>query len=330
MIIIMVLLLHSLYANGFIISFKRNTHQFTSEVYRTDIWRRKFSSFVSDDALKIKSSIDLPLNEFKVLTKRSADGNSSYTGYISNFMNPLDYTSISNVCKSTGKYHYKSDGGYPDAERRRSILTAQDGISLFPEENVIWAIEVQTLDSANNGSSPRIRSDSIRKALGSTLSIETSHFGDIVLPGRKNACQLFVTEEVVHKVMEWNTSFSNKTFLSSPIEYIKVIDLKDVKISPFNEKTLTINEASNRLDAVASGGFGISRNKMTKMIASEEVMIDWKVITNGATNVKRGQLIAAGDMGQVRIEELGITSKGRRNVKVTRRTRLKGPGSILS
>jgi RNA-binding protein YlmH len=49
---------------------------------------------------------------------------------------------------------------------------------------------------------------------------------------------------------------------------------------------LTINEASNRLDAVASGGFGISRNRMMKMIAAEEVMIDWKIITNGATNIK--------------------------------------------
>ena len=58
-------------------------------------------------------------------------------------------------------------------------------------------------------------------------------FGDIILPGRRNTWQLFVTEEVANKVLEINTSL---TSLSLPIEYIKVIDLKDIMISPFNEK----------------------------------------------------------------------------------------------
>ena len=49
---------------------------------------------------------------------------------------------------------------------------------------------------------------------------------------------------------------------------------------------ITISEASNRLDAVGSGGFGISRSKMTKLIADGAVMVDWSVTTTASTAIK--------------------------------------------
>ena len=106
---------------------------------------------------------------------------------------------------------------------------------------------------------------------------------------------------------------------------------------------MTISEASNRLDAVGSGGFGISRNKMIKLIADGAVTVDWSVITTPSTSIKvlecipchfkevatltllmiaqPRQLLSATGLGQLYIEDISTTSKGRCRVRCIRRTR---------
>ena len=54
---------------------------------------------------------------------------------------------------------------------------------------------------------------------------------------------------------------------------------------------VTITEASDRLDAVGSGGFGISRSKMAKMIAEGEVSVNWKVATSASIAVKVSMIV---------------------------------------
>ena len=54
----------------------------------------------------------------------------------------------------------------------------------------------------------------------------------------------------------------------------------------FTSRQLTAVEASLRLDAVASGGFGLSRTKMVSLVEGGDVMIDWNEIKNPAHNVQ--------------------------------------------
>jgi hypothetical protein len=49
---------------------------------------------------------------------------------------------------------------------------------------------------------------------------------------------------------------------------------------------LTSVEASLRLDAVASAGFGLSRSKMVTMVESGSVMVDWKPMLNPAYSLQ--------------------------------------------
>lgn len=49
---------------------------------------------------------------------------------------------------------------------------------------------------------------------------------------------------------------------------------------------MTAVEASLRLDAVASGGFGLSRTKMVSLVEGGDVMVDWSTIKNPAHNVQ--------------------------------------------
>ena len=47
-------------------------------------------------------------------------------------------------------------------------------------------------------------------------------------------------------------------------------------------------EASTRLDALGSVGFGLSRSKMVKLIDSGSVFVDWKPITQASLNLRVG------------------------------------------
>lgn len=49
---------------------------------------------------------------------------------------------------------------------------------------------------------------------------------------------------------------------------------------------MTAVEASLRLDAVASGGFGISRSKMVSLIEGGNAMVNWTAVKNPAHNIE--------------------------------------------
>jgi predicted rRNA methylase YqxC with S4 and FtsJ domains len=49
---------------------------------------------------------------------------------------------------------------------------------------------------------------------------------------------------------------------------------------------MTAVEASLRLDAVASGGFGISRSKMVSLIEGGNAMVNWIAVKNPAHNIE--------------------------------------------
>jgi RNA-binding protein YlmH len=73
-----------------------------------------------------------------------------------------------------------------------------------------------------------------------------------------------------------------------------------------------------RLDAVASAGFGMSRSKMTDLIASGDVRVNWKEITQSSHALKTGDLVAIRGKGRLEVGEVAVTKKDRYRVQLTR------------
>ncbi len=71
---------------------------------------------------------------------------------------------------------------------------------------------------------------------------------------------------------------------------------------------MTTVEASMRLDAIASADFGMSRNKMSSAISSNDVRVNWKEITQASHNLKAGDLIAVRGKGRLKVGEVSITN----------------------
>lgn len=77
-------------------------------------------------------------------------------------------------------------------------------------------------------------------------------------------------------------------------------------------------EASLRLDAVGSAGFGMSRSKLKEMIEGGEVMVNWKETKSAAYTVKAGDLVTVRGKGRLEITEVQTTAKERYRVKMTK------------
>ena len=96
------------------------------------------------------------------------------------------------------------------------------------------------------------------------------------------------------------------------------IDISELKIREPKKKELTTVEASLRLDAVASAGFGMSRSKMVDLIDSNDVRVNWKEVTQASSQVKTGDLIAIRGKGRLEVGEIAVTKKDRYRVQLTR------------
>jgi RNA-binding protein YlmH len=78
-------------------------------------------------------------------------------------------------------------------------------------------------------------------------------------------------------------------------------------------------EASCRLDAVASAGFGLSRNRMTELIRQGAVRIDWKPATRASRELAAGERVQLEGRGELRIEAVELTKRDRYRIRLERR-----------
>ena len=96
------------------------------------------------------------------------------------------------------------------------------------------------------------------------------------------------------------------------------IELSELKVREPKKKELTTVEASLRLDAVASAGFGMSRSKMVEFIDSGDVRVNWKDTISPSFQLKTGDLISIRGKGRLEIGEIAVTKKDRYRVQLTR------------
>ena len=195
-------------------------------------------------------------------------------------------------------------GGYPQAERQRLGISRSE-IPLDSSQ-----IELAVLDIAGNF---LFDTATHRDFLGSILGtgIVREKVGDIIVLGERGA-QVIVVPEMV----EFLTT--SLTQVRSVAVKTRQIDFAELKIRPPKKKEMTTVEASMRLDAIASAGFGMSRSKMANAISAGDVRINWKDITQASYNVKAGDLISVRGKGRLEIGEVSVTKKQRYRVNLVR------------
>jgi len=223
---------------------------------------------------------------------------------LTDFLSPPELAETQQVFSRLTEVQLVAWGGYPQAERQRLGL-ARSEVSLEQSQVTVVALEIAgnfLFDTATH-----------RDFLGAILGtgIVRDKLGDIIVIGERGA-QAIVVPELV-EFLEMNLT----QVRSVPVK-TQPIDLSELKIREPKKKELTTVEASLRLDAIASAGFGMSRSKMAELIDGGDVRVNWKEITQASYQVKQGDLIAIRGKGRLEVGEIAVTKKERYRVQLTR------------
>jgi photosystem II S4 domain protein len=223
---------------------------------------------------------------------------------LSDFLSPPVLAEIQQQFGRLTEVQLLAWGGYPQAERQR-VAIARSELPLEQSQ-----VEVTALDIAGNFLfDPPTHRDFLGAMLGCGIVREKT--GDIIVLGERGA-QVIVVPEMA----EFLETQLNQV-RSVPVK-TRRIDLSELKIREPKKKEMTTVEASLRLDAIASAGFGVSRSKMADLITAGDVRVNWKDVSQASYLIKTGDLIAIRGKGRLEIGEVAVTKKERYRVQLTR------------
>ena len=199
------------------------------------------------------------------------------------------------------------EGGFPGAERKRiCFLRSEERIN-----NLISEIPIKGIYLKGNFLFDRAKQNDFRDVLHE-LDVETGEIGDIWLirdRGAQAICSKRCADLMHRKICKLR---------EVEIE-IETLDIKDMEI-PFQrpEKIINTVEASTRIDAIASAGFGLSRSKTTTQIKQGCLRLNWEVTNQTSKSVKIGDLLHLEKRGSLKILEIDKTKKDRWRIKLLR------------
>jgi photosystem II S4 domain protein len=223
---------------------------------------------------------------------------------LSDFLSPPELADAQRMFGRLTEVQLLPWGGYPQAERQR-VAIARSEIPLDQTQVTVAALDI----AGNFLFDPASHRDFLGALLGTGIVREK--VGDIIVLGERGA-QAIVVPEMVDFLETQLVQVR-----SVPVKTRK-IELSELKIREPKKKELTTVEASLRLDAIASAGFGMSRNKMAEMISGGDVRVNWKEITQASHQLKSGDLVAIRGKGRLEVGEIAVTKKERYRVQLTR------------
>jgi photosystem II S4 domain protein len=223
---------------------------------------------------------------------------------LTDFLSPPELAEAEKVFNRLTEVQMIAWGGYPQAERQR-LGIARSELPLDVSQVNVAVLEI----SGNFLFDPATHRDFLGAMLGTGIVREKT--GDVIVLGERGA-QTIVTPELAN-FLELNLT----QVRSVPVK-TKPIDPSELKVKEPKKKELTTVEASMRLDAIASAGFGMSRSKMVSLIDGGDVRVNWKEITQASHQVKSGDLIAIRGKGRLEVKDIAVTKKQRYRVELTR------------
>jgi len=245
---------------------------------------------------------------------------SSWSASITPFLAPIELLAAQKAFKNVADVHMGAEGGFPQAERRRLIFERGDSeladlldATVTQESEKLQALRASCATAVRIDGSfvfDTCTEDDFMEAIHAA-GIRAEDIGDVVVT-RDRGAQVILAPHIASAVVD-----AVRKVKSVPVE-CKEIPLSDIDVPPQRIKEMVAVEASARLDAVASAGFGISRGKVTKLLKAGKVMVDWKLQTSSSYTVKAGELVSIRGMGRLDIADLSSTAKGRTRIKLTR------------
>ncbi len=223
------------------------------------------------------------------------------------FVSPQLIEEVKNKFNNLNDITCSFEGGFPSAERKRICFErSEEKINLSYSD-----IPMQGIYLKGNFLFDRAQQNDFRNILHE-LDAERDEIGDVWLI-RDRGAQAICSKEcaiLMHK----------KIVRLREVEIaIEALSISKLEI-PFKrpEKIINTVEASARIDAIASAGFGLSRSKITTQIKQGCLRLNWEPNEQPSKWVNIGDLIHLEKKGSLKILNIDKTKKERWRIKLLR------------
>ncbi len=201
---------------------------------------------------------------------------------------------------------WETNGGHPLSERRRMLCKAID-----EEEISLCSPQIQGIHIEGNFLFDKPSQAEIRNAL-EIIGVAANQIGDIWIQNDRGA-QAFCTCEAAETLNGKNAEVREIKL------YCEAIDIKKIKYPNRKiPKRFNTVEASYRLDAIASAGFGVSRTKIVAQIKAGKIRLNWEQILQASKEVNAGDQIQHEDKGNLKIISINPTKRNRWAIELYR------------
>lgn len=130
--------------------------------------------------------------------------------------------------------------------------------------------------------------------------------------------QLLATPELAERLLEQQNQ-GPLLVRTVPVQ-IERLSLEQLQFpSRRAPRRLSSVEASCRLDAVASAGFGLSRSRMVALIRAGAVRLNWAAVSSPSRELVAGDRIQLDNRGELTIEAVEPTKRERWRLVMLRR-----------
>ena len=200
-------------------------------------------------------------------------------------------------------------GGFAGAERQRLLLchAALDAASCSLDSGDLIGLELLgnfLFDPAD--------ADAFRQALERS-GIAPQALGDIWLRGDRGAQGVALAACV--QALE-GTTLRVRT-VETRIQLRPLAELQPPAAR--QPRRFSSVEASLRLDAIGSAGFGVSRSRMATLIKGGAVRVNWRPATSPSKELGCGDRIQLQNRGELVLEQAQLTNKNRWRIGLLRR-----------
>ena len=223
------------------------------------------------------------------------------------FVSPQLMEEVKNKFNNLNDVTLLFEGGYPCAERKRiCFLRSGEVINSTPSDIPIKGIYLK-----GNFLFDRAKQNDFRNVLHG-LDGAAGEIGDIWLI-RDRGAQAICSQKYADLMNQKICKLREVEIL------IEALDLNEMEI-PFKrpEKIIDTVEASKRIDAIASAGFGLSRAKITSQIKRGCLRLNWELHEQPSKIVNIGDLIHLENKGSLKILNIDKTKKERWRIKLLR------------
>jgi photosystem II S4 domain protein len=209
---------------------------------------------------------------------------------------------------SLSELSLEATGGHPGAERRRLLLQRADA----RQELDTLPLGLEGLEISGNFLFDPAEAADVQRAL-LAAGAEPGDLGDIWIRGDRGA-QAIVTAGQAARLD--GTTAQVRTV---PVQ-LQARPLAELQLPALRApKRFTSVEASLRLDALASAGFGLSRSRMADLIRQGAVRINWQAVNSPSRELAVGDRVQLNGRGELVVEELALTKRDRWRVSLLRR-----------